>query len=70
MAREASTEKVMVLGIDALDPRLTRKYVDMGIMPAAAELIKRGSAREDLVLLGAMPTVTHRSGLHWQQGHI
>ncbi len=58
MAREASTEKVMVLGIDALDPRLTRKYVDMGIMPAAAELIKRGSAREDLVLLGAMPTVT------------
>lgn len=58
MAREASTEKILVLGIDALDPRLTRRYVDMGIMPNTKAFIERGAAREDLVLLGAMPTVT------------
>ena len=58
MAREASTNKLMVLGIDAMDPSLTRKYVDMGIMPATKKLIEMGSARHDLVLLGAMPTVT------------
>ena len=27
------SRKVAVLGVDAMDPRLTRKYVDMGIMP-------------------------------------
>ena len=31
--RKARTEKVMLLGVDGLDPRLTRKYVDEGIMP-------------------------------------
>lgn len=29
--RKARTEKVMLLGVDGLDPRLTRKYVDEGI---------------------------------------
>ncbi len=50
--------KVAVLGVDAMDPRLTRKYVDMGIMPNTKRLIEEGSARQDLVLLGALPTVT------------
>ena len=27
----ARSEKIFVLGIDGLDPRLTKKYVDMGI---------------------------------------
>ena len=30
---KAMTKKLMVLGMDAMDPRLTRKFVDMGIMP-------------------------------------
>ena len=58
MKREALSKKVFVVGLDAMDPRLTRKYVDMGIMPNVKKVIERGSARHDLMLLGAMPTVT------------
>lgn len=50
--------KVFVCGVDAMDPRLTRKYVDMGLMPNAKKILERGAAREDLVMLGCMPTVT------------
>ena len=35
----AKATKVAVLGVDAMDPRLTRKYVDMGIMPNVKKLI-------------------------------
>ena len=41
-----------------MDPRLTRKYVDMGLMPNVKKLIEMGACREDLTLLGALPTVT------------
>ena len=54
----AKASKVAVLGVDAMDPRLTRKYIDMGIMPNTKKLMEAGAAREDLVLLGALPTVT------------
>ena len=50
--------KVLVLGVDGLDPRLTKKYMEKGVMPNFTEFKKRGSAREDLVMLGAMPTIT------------
>ena len=55
---EALTKKLMVLGMDAMDPVLTKKYVEMGLMPNTKKLIEMGSAREDLVLLGGQPTVT------------
>lgn len=58
MKREALAKKFFVLGIDGMDPRLTRKYVDEGILPNTKKLLEKGSAREDLVLLGGMPTVT------------
>ena len=58
MKRQALSEKILCLGVDGLDPRLTRKYVDEGKMPHVAELIRRGACREDLVLLGGHPTVT------------
>lgn len=58
MKREALSKKVFIVGLDAMDPRLTRKYVDLGIMPNVKEFIARGAARHDLVCLGAMPTVT------------
>lgn len=54
----AKASKIAVLGIDAMDPRLTKKYVEMGIMPNVKRLIEEGAAREDLMLLGALPTVT------------
>lgn len=58
MARKALSNKILCLGVDGLDPRLTRKYVDEGKMPHVKELIERGGCREDLVLLGGHPTVT------------
>ena len=58
LQRKAATDKLLVLGCDAMDPRLTRKYVDMGIMPNMKKYIERGACREDLVLLGGHPTVT------------
>ena len=56
--REAVTKKVLVLGIDGMDPRLTRRYVDEGKMPNTKKFIERGAQRHDLVLLGGHPTVT------------
>lgn len=58
MERKALANKILCLGIDGLDPRLTRKYVDEGKMPNVKKLIEKGSCRHDLVMLGAMPTVT------------
>ena len=56
--KQAATEKLMVLGIDGMDPRLTKQYILEGRMPHTAELIARGSARADLSMLGGHPTVT------------
>ena len=56
--RKAVTEKILLLGVDGLDPSLTRKYVDQGKMPNVAEYIRRGACRHDLMLLGGHPTVT------------
>ena len=58
MERKAKTDKMLLLGVDGLDPRLTRKYVDMGILPNMKKYIETGAQRHDLVLLGGHPTVT------------
>lgn len=41
------SSKVFVCGVDAMDPRLTRKYIDMGLMPNAKKMLERGAAREE-----------------------
>lgn len=56
--RKALAEKILVLGIDGMDPRLTRRYVDEGRMPNTKKLIDKGAARADLTMLGGVPTVT------------
>lgn len=58
MERKARADKILLLGVDGLDPRLTRKYVDMGLMPNVKQYIERGAQRHDLVMLGGHPTVT------------
>ena len=58
MDRKARTNKLLLLGCDGLDPRLTRKYVDMGLMPNVKKYIENGAQRHDLVMLGGHPTVT------------
>lgn len=52
------SKKVMVIGIDGLDARLTKRYVDEGKMPNLKTFIERGAAREDLEMIGGQPTVT------------
>jgi len=56
--RKAVSDKILILGIDGLDPRITRKLVDAGKMPNTKKFIERGAQREDLVMLGGVPTVT------------
>lgn len=51
-------DKILVLGIDGMDPRLSRYHMEQGYMPNLKKLIERGSCREDLRLLGGMPTIT------------
>ena len=54
----ALTEKVLVLGVDGLDPRYAKRLMDEGKMPNLKQYVERGACREDLVLLGSQPTVT------------
>ena len=58
LQRKALTDKILLLGVDGMDPRLTRKYVDAGKMPNVKKYLERGAARQDLTLLGGHPTVT------------
>lgn len=58
LQRKAAADKLLLLGVDGLDPRLTKKYVEMGLMPNMKQYIERGACREDLVMLGGHPTVT------------
>lgn len=51
-------DKILVLGIDGMDPRLSNYHMAQGYMPNLKKFLERGSAREDLVLLGGMPTIT------------
>ncbi len=51
-------DKIMVLGVDGLDPRLTRRYIEEGHLPHMKKLAEMGAQRHDLVMLGAQPTVT------------
>ncbi len=58
MKREALTEKVVVVGVDGLDPKFAKRCIEKGKMPNLEKFIEKGACREDLVLLGSMPTVT------------
>ena len=51
-------DKILMLGIDGMDPRFTKKMLNEGKMPNVQKFIKRGACREDLVMLGGHPTVT------------
>ncbi len=54
----SANNKVLILGLDGMEPDTTRRLVDAGKMPNTKKLIERGAARKDLELLGAMPTIT------------
>ena len=52
------TEKVLLLGVDGLDPSLTKKFVDQGKLPNIKKYIDNGAQKEDLKLLCTPPTIT------------
>ena len=58
MKRQALTDKLLILGVDGMDPKLTRKFIDEGLMPNVARFVELGAARADLRQLGALPTIT------------
>lgn len=58
MKNKSLSEKVLILGVDGLDPALTAQYLSEGKLPHIKQYIQRGACREDLSMLGAMPTVT------------
>jgi Uncharacterized conserved protein len=55
---ENTANKIMVLGIDGMDPRFTKMLLAEGKLPNLKKFIERGSAREDLAMLGGHPTIT------------
>ena len=58
MKRQAMSDKILVLGVDGMDPALTKRFVEEGIMPNVKKYLERGVAREDLVMQGGHPTIT------------
>lgn len=55
---KALADKILLLGVDGMDPRFTKKMLREGKMPNLQKFIDRGACREDLVMLGGHPTVT------------
>lgn len=51
-------KKILVLGIDGMDSRITKKFLDEGKLPNIKKFLERGAARERLDMLGAIPTIT------------
>lgn len=58
MERKKRTKKLIVLGIDGMDPVTTKRLLDEGKLPNIKKYLKHGSAREGLDMLGAHPTIT------------
>ena len=57
LRRKGLTDKVLLLGVDGMDPRFTKRLVDEGKMPNVKKLMDMGSCRDDLMMLGANPTI-------------
>lgn len=51
-------DKVLILGVDGMDPKKASSYMKQGKMPNLKKFVERGAAKEDLSILGNHPTVT------------
>ena len=52
------TDKVLLLGVDGLDPSLTKKFLDQGKLPNIRKYVENGAQKENLKLLCTPPTIT------------
>ncbi len=50
--------KLIILGIDGMEPRLCKRFLNEGKLPNIQKMLDQGAAREDLVMLGGVPTIT------------
>ena len=51
-------KKVLVLGIDGMDPKITKTYLEEGKMPNTKKFLEMGAAQFDYEMIGGQPTVT------------
>jgi len=58
MARDVLAQKILLLGMDGMDPRFTNRMLKKGKMPNVQALLNRGAASKDLIMLGGHPTIT------------
>lgn len=58
MMDKALSDKILIIGIDGMDPRMAKSMMDAGRMPNLKKLYDQGACREDLVMQGNMPTIT------------
>lgn len=65
MNRKALSDKILCLGIDGMDPMVTKRLIEEGKMPNTAKIVARGAQREDLTMLGGVPTITPQCGPPW-----
>ena len=54
----ALTDKVLLLGVDGLDPKLTSKFLKEGKLPNIKKFVEAGAQRENLQLVCTPPTIT------------
>ncbi len=54
----ALTNKVLLLGVDGLDPKLTSKFLKEGKLPNIKKYVEAGAQRESLQLVCTPPTIT------------
>lgn len=52
------SNKAIILGIDGMDPELCSYFLQQGKLPNIEKLLAQGAAREDLYMLGGVPTIT------------
>ena len=50
--------KLIILGVDGMDPKICKKFLDEGKLPNIQKMLEQGAAREDLMMLGGVPTIT------------
>ena len=58
LERKPINKKIMIIGVDGMDPRATMHYLKEGKMPNVKKLLERGAANENLEMIGGHPTGT------------
>jgi len=58
LERKQINNKILIIGIDGMDPRATKRYLSEGKMPNVKKLLEQGAANENLEMIGGHPTGT------------